>query len=109
MDILQAADRFMIDDLKQSAESYIEQSVDLENVAWLLEISDRFNSPKLRRVCIELICQSVENWNAVRNSNGYQDICISSPHLMRELDYRLSKNNIIQPGDLFRSRHVTNS
>lgn len=39
-------------------EDFIEQSVDVENAAWLLEISDRFGAHRLKRVCMELICES---------------------------------------------------
>jgi len=66
VDLLMAADRLMMDDFKQLVEAYIEESVDLDNVAWLAEISDRFGAYRLKRVCLELICESTkENW--VRN------------------------------------------
>lgn len=38
----------MMDDFKLIIEAYIEDSVDIENVAWLLEISDRFGAYKLK-------------------------------------------------------------
>jgi len=105
IDLLMAADRLMMDDFKQLVESYIENSVDLDNVALLFEISDRFGAYRLKRLCIEMICESnKDNWVHVFNSRGFSEMALSSPHLLREIDYRASKNNLVKVGEVFRQQ-----
>eukprot|EP01118_Nematostelium_gracile_P013110 TRINITY_DN4908_c0_g1_i1.p1 TRINITY_DN4908_c0_g1~~TRINITY_DN4908_c0_g1_i1.p1 ORF type:complete len:793 (-),score=171.07 TRINITY_DN4908_c0_g1_i1:23-2269(-) len=101
VDLLMASDRLMLDDLKQMVETFIEGSVDLDNVAWLIEISDRFGAHRLKRVCLELITQNRDNWLHVLNSAGFRDICVSSPHLLREIDFKASKLDFITVGEIF--------
>jgi len=101
VELLRVTDRFMMDDFQQLVEAYIIQSVELDNVAWLLEISDRYRAPRLKRVCLELICESTrENLEAILNSSGFIDLRFSSPHLLRELDYKASKSNMTKPGEV---------
>jgi len=103
IDLLMAADRLMLDDFKQLVEAFIELSVDLDNVALLVEISDRFGAFRLKRVCMELICESnKENLQHVLNTTGFTDMASSSPHLLREIDFRASKNDFIKCGDVLR-------
>jgi len=104
---MMAADRLMMDDFKQLIEAYIENSVDLENVALLLEISDRFGAYRLKRQCFELMCESTkDNWQQVFHSKGFSDMALSSPHLLREIDYRTTKNNLTSIGEVFRYKQV---
>jgi hypothetical protein len=104
VDLLQAADRFMMDDLKQIVEAYIQQSVDTENAAWLVEISDRYGAHRLKRICMELMCESnKENFEEIRKTVAFADLRTSSPHLLREIDFRASKSNLIACGELLRS------
>ncbi len=42
VELLLAADRFLLDDLKQSCEASIERCLDHNNVGWMLELSDRY-------------------------------------------------------------------
>jgi len=103
VDLLMAADRLMMEDFKQIVESYIENSVDLDNVALLLEISDRYGAYRLKRTCFELICETNKDfWLHVVKSRGFSDMAHSSPHLLRELDYRATKNEFAKAGEVFR-------
>jgi len=103
VDLLHAADRFMMDDLKNVVEAYIESSTDIETTCVLLDISDRVSAYRLKRVCLEIIGSSKESWEIVRSSQIFWDLKLSSPHLIREIDYKLSKNNIVKPGEVIRS------
>jgi hypothetical protein len=67
--------------MKQMTEDFIEQSVDLENAAWLLEISDRFGAHRLKRVCMELICESNKE-NLVRGGAPFTLFIPCAPFLM---------------------------
>jgi len=53
VDILTAADRLLLDDLKAKCEVMLAESLDEENCNYLLEASERFSAPRLKRVCSE--------------------------------------------------------
>jgi hypothetical protein len=104
IELLQAADRFMMEDLKAVVEAYSEASLELENACALLDIADGVSAYRLKRVCLELMCESnKENWEFIRNTAGFTDLRRSAPHLLREIDYRASKNNLTRPGEVIRS------
>jgi hypothetical protein len=42
VELLLAADRFLLDDLKQLCEAALEQSLEASNASWMLELSDRY-------------------------------------------------------------------
>jgi hypothetical protein len=44
VELLLAADRFLLDDLKQLCEAALEQSLESSNATWMLELSDRYHS-----------------------------------------------------------------
>ena len=43
VELLLAADRFLLDDLKQLCEAALEQSLESSNATWMLELSDRYH------------------------------------------------------------------
>lgn len=103
LDLLEASDHLMLDDLKQIVEAYAESSIELENTAWLVELSDRFGAYRLKRACMEVMFDSNhENWEKIRSSEGFADLRVSSPHLLREIDFQASKRNLIHCGELLR-------
>ncbi|PRP80534.1 hypothetical protein PROFUN_11847 [Planoprotostelium fungivorum] len=95
IDLLRAADRFMVDDLKQTIEDYVENSIDQENVLWLLEVADRFGVPRLKRACVDYVCTQemkakrkglMEEKGMIKCTKEYDDIKSTSPHLIRLID-----------------------
>jgi hypothetical protein len=46
VELLLAADRFLLDDLKQLCEAALEQSLESSNATWMLELSDRYHFPR---------------------------------------------------------------
>lgn len=53
---------------------------------------------------MELICETnKETWDRIRNTPGFSDLRYSSPHLLREIDYKASKSNFISCGDVVRA------
>lgn len=54
VEILMAADRLLMDDLKQKCELILTESLDEDNCNDLLEISEQFAAPRLKRSCQEL-------------------------------------------------------
>lgn len=79
IDLLRAADRFMVDDLKQTIEDYVENSIDQENVLWLLEVADRFGVPRLKRACVDYVCTQEMK---AKVSQSYFSISIDSSLLL---------------------------
>jgi len=104
VDLLHAADRFMMEDLKAVVEAYIESSIDLDNSCDILDISDRVSAYRLKRVCLELMCESSkDNLDSVRLTEGFVGLKESAPHLIREIDYRASKSGLARPGEIVRT------
>jgi alpha-tubulin suppressor-like RCC1 family protein len=54
IEILMAADRLLMDDLKQKCEMVLAEGLDEENCGYLLEVSEQFSAPRLKRVCAEM-------------------------------------------------------
>jgi len=108
VDILQAADLFLLSDMKDFIESYMISSIDADSISldpsyisFLLELSDRFQLYKLKRFCLELTVESsIDNWNSIRNSQGFNELKFSNPQLVREIDYLASRKNLVLPGEL---------
>ena len=58
VELLQTADQFMLDHLKQQCESILQQLVDAECAEKLLQISEMYNAAQLKRVCQHFIRNS---------------------------------------------------
>jgi hypothetical protein len=123
VDLLQAADKLIMNDFKDTIEYFIEQSIDLENAASLLEVGDRFGAVKLKRaclgkynnmtfecvnyffvvffVCLELVTENSENLRTFGQSIGFFELKYN-PSLLRELDFHASRNNLSEPGDVMK-------
>eukprot|EP01117_Protostelium_nocturnum_P010523 TRINITY_DN378_c0_g1_i1.p1 TRINITY_DN378_c0_g1~~TRINITY_DN378_c0_g1_i1.p1 ORF type:complete len:790 (-),score=282.46 TRINITY_DN378_c0_g1_i1:27-2396(-) len=86
IELLRAADRFMVDDLKQMIEDYVERSIETDNVAFLLEVADKYGVPRLKRACIEFICEGFDSLEQVKQTQAYEDMCESASHLVKEVD-----------------------
>jgi len=82
VDLLMASDRFLLDDLKQVCEAEIENSLELENVAAVLELSDSANAPRLKRACTEFITKT---WLSFEPSTAMQELKETSPLLLEEV------------------------
>ena len=103
VELLHAADRFMINDLKLKIESYIQlNGMELENVAYLIEVSDRYGAQRLKRSCVDLISDNIDNWNFVKKTNSFNDLLRNNQTLIRELDYRLSNKGLTKPNEVLR-------
>jgi len=107
VELLEAADRFMMDDFQQIIEAFIMKLVEVDNVCSLLEIGDKFGSQKLKRLCLEVICDSgKEGWEAVKATKAFADLRSECPQLLREIDYRASKASLSAPGEVFRFKPI---
>jgi len=101
VELLGAADLFLLDDLKQVCESVIEENaLEVENVTWLLETADRYDAPRLKRSCIDLISQK---WNDFKNTTVLAELKRLSPQLLREIDYTCYSNNVAKEGEVWSS------
>jgi len=106
LEILAAADRFLLDELHQICEFFVLESVDLENVSWLLQFADSHHAQRLRRYCLEYIC-SDNRWVQLRQTEAFNQLREESPQIVREIDYLLSEvHKVAKPGELIRYRPV---
>ena len=107
VDVLIGADRFLLDDLKQMCESQLEDALDAENVAMLLEVADRFNAPRLKRVCLETI---VRDWKTFQTSKGLGALAQTALPLLREIDqWCLQRKLTENPGEVIRVANKLNA
>jgi len=130
VELLGLADRMIVDDLKQLCEYFLERLVsasylslisssfdnekdteneDLtdacDNTVALLEIGDKYEAKRLKRVCLEAICGSGDkNWQLLSKKNAFKDLRNNAPLLFRELDYLASKSGLISDNQMFASR-----
>jgi hypothetical protein len=100
VDTLVAADRLLLDDLKQICEGELENTLQNQRAApreelsqqlhetysSLLEIADKFSAPRLKRVCLEGLTSN-DQWPLFRGSKSIISLGSSSPALLRELDF----------------------
>jgi hypothetical protein len=100
VEALQCADRLLLDDLRQICEAELERSLDTENSAFLLEIADRHNAPRLKRCALEHV---ILNWDAFSASPALGQLALSGSHVLRELDYLAHQKNLTaRPGEVIR-------
>jgi len=99
VDVLLAADRFLIEDLKVRIEKDLEKERAIETIADLLLISDQASSPRLKKSCIEFI---VQDFDSFRKSEGFKRLQQDAPVLLRHIDFMSTKRNKTKPGALFK-------
>jgi len=100
IDIMIAADRFLLEDLKQICESELENALDPENCAMLLDVADRYNAPRLKRLCMETI---INKWDIIKSTQGLAQLPKIAPNLLREIDFYCNKHSITSPGEVVRT------
>jgi hypothetical protein len=128
VELLSLSDRFMIEDLKQLCEYFLERTVASSYISLislcenetdedvleacnsttaLLEVGDRYLARRLKRVCLDLMCSSGEkNWRIISNTTGFSELRHSSPHLIREIDYMATKNGLASANAVVRGAHT---
>jgi len=128
VELLSLSDRFMIEDLKQLCEYFLERTVASSYIALislcenendeevveacnsttaLLEVGDRYLARRLKRVCLDAMCSSGEkNWRIISNATGFSELRSTSPHLIREIDYMATKNGLAAANAVVRVRDV---
>lgn len=123
VELLALSDRFMIEDLKQLCEYFLERTIasynsliglsesdDDEDIvdacdstAALLEVGDRYLAHRLKRVCLETMCSYGErNWRLISKAKSFANLRVNAPHLIREIDYMASKNGLVSANAVVR-------
>jgi len=88
VDVLVAAGRFLLDDLKQSIEKQLESQLDTENTLDLLFLSESTHTPKLRKASISSLVENLGNW---KNISGLKDLRQNSPITMKHVEFLYRK------------------
>jgi hypothetical protein len=99
VDLIMGADRFLIEDMKSKIASILEDSIDVENVITMLAISERTNSPRLKKACLNFF---VVQFEQVKNSEDIKYLKYCSPTVLREIDFLCTKRLGTQPGEVVR-------
>eukprot|EP01120_Amphizonella_sp_Union-15-10_P009475 TRINITY_DN3591_c0_g1_i1.p1 TRINITY_DN3591_c0_g1~~TRINITY_DN3591_c0_g1_i1.p1 ORF type:complete len:554 (-),score=106.73 TRINITY_DN3591_c0_g1_i1:56-1717(-) len=99
VDLLMAADRFLLEDLKERIEKDLEQVRQLDNVVDLLLISEQASSPRLKRSCIDLI---VQNLDAFKSTGGFSRLEKEAPLLLRQIDFISARKMKKDVGSVFK-------
>lgn len=84
VDLLLAAGRFLLEELKQRIEKMLEEELDSENGLDLLLISETAQAPKLRNACIDLISANLPDF---KTNEGYNVLARLYPHTKRHVDF----------------------
>ena len=71
MELLTAANAFSLERLKGICEDYIEKGVEVENAAWLLEITERYNAPQLKNYCLYFV---LNEFDKVSKTEAFQNL-----------------------------------
>eukprot|EP01113_Clastostelium_recurvatum_P015278 TRINITY_DN1847_c0_g1_i2.p1 TRINITY_DN1847_c0_g1~~TRINITY_DN1847_c0_g1_i2.p1 ORF type:complete len:799 (-),score=177.11 TRINITY_DN1847_c0_g1_i2:50-2446(-) len=120
VDLLGLADRFMVEDLKQLCESYLEALVsdtvtainkakelaadllasselveNFEMTTSLYEVGDRYHAQRLKRVCLDTMCgMGSWNWRVASTTPRFSELTEHAPHLREELNRRAAANGL---------------
>jgi speckle-type POZ protein len=84
VDLLLAAGRFLVQELKQRIEKLLVEQLDAENALDLLLISETAQTPKLRNACIDLISLNLPEFQA---TEGYKILSRLHPNTKRHVDF----------------------
>eukprot|EP00164_Ancoracysta_twista_P002019 GFYU01002662.1.p1 GENE.GFYU01002662.1~~GFYU01002662.1.p1 ORF type:complete len:364 (+),score=37.02 GFYU01002662.1:159-1250(+) len=79
MDILEAADRFQLDSLKEMCEDVMAKCIDMDNVADMIQEADRHMAHRLKRECLDYV---ITNAPMFVESEGFKHIEVD---LLREV------------------------
>jgi hypothetical protein len=82
VDLLVAADRYMMLDLKARCVNAIAASLDCENVLSVLSIAEKHANEALTRSCHDFIA---ENFKLVVEAPNFLELCTTRPQLVQEL------------------------
>jgi len=124
VELLSLGDRFMVEDLKQLSESFLERTVAAtyisligncedesdedvldacDSTVKLLEVGDRYGARRLKRVCLETICSCGEkNWRLITKAPAFAELRVHAPNLIRELDYQATKSRLASANGVIR-------
>lgn len=98
VELLEASDRFLLDDMKQLCELIIEDTLDGDVVCDLLAISDRANAPRLMHACTQFIR---DTWPLTRDAldemKGYAPELVERIH--RTIEHRYGEGSLIKGGE----------
>eukprot|EP01103_Thecamoeba_quadrilineata_P018925 TRINITY_DN7469_c0_g1_i1.p1 TRINITY_DN7469_c0_g1~~TRINITY_DN7469_c0_g1_i1.p1 ORF type:complete len:796 (+),score=82.08 TRINITY_DN7469_c0_g1_i1:63-2390(+) len=87
-DLLIAADRFLLEDLKQACESKLVPEIDLNNCASLLGLSDQYNAPRLKTSVLKFICKKYQEFVKTQD---YLEMKEEFPSMLQQIkDYQAS-------------------
>lgn len=100
LDLLHVADHFMMDDFLQIVEHFISQAIEPETILCILEHANHFGAHRLKNTILELLCTQKSLWDEVKDQQALCELSYNSPSLLRELDFTLSRAQIIKPGEL---------
>jgi len=105
VDVLIASARFLLDDLKQKIEKFLETQLDVDNVIDLLFLSESTQTPKLRKACISLL---IENLPTLKSTPGLKELRIHNPTTMKHVEflYRKKYDPKFNANDLLRNNDV---
>lgn len=84
VDLLLAAGRFLLEELKQRIEKLLEEQLDKENAMDLLLISETAQTPKLRNACIDLVSSDLPHF---KSNEGYKILSRLHPNTKRHVDF----------------------
>eukprot|EP01114_Cavostelium_apophysatum_P020259 TRINITY_DN6744_c0_g1_i2.p1 TRINITY_DN6744_c0_g1~~TRINITY_DN6744_c0_g1_i2.p1 ORF type:complete len:548 (+),score=92.02 TRINITY_DN6744_c0_g1_i2:553-2196(+) len=89
VEILMAASEYMLDRLKTVMEDYLQNAVEVENVAWLYEIAERYGASQLKNYCLYFL---LNEWDAVTKTETFKNL---SPDVIEEIQkyHRLPKSS----------------
>lgn len=87
VDVLRAADIYGLDRLKQMCEDLIVQGVDVDNVAYLLELADFHSAQQLGRACVNFLCRRHEgNFAAIAASPQFEVLLQTCPRYREQIE-----------------------
>ncbi|CAL4899240.1 unnamed protein product [Urochloa decumbens] len=98
--LLVAADRYGLDRLKVMSEHRLSLSIGIETVASTLALAEQFNCPHLKTKCLDFISGgSSKQLDAVLETEGYKNLEVSHPSVLRELLKVTHRNKRSRPTD----------
>jgi hypothetical protein len=113
IDLLEVADRFVVDELKLILEAYLSESfITLDTAPYLLAASDRFHAWRLKRCVVNFLeraaLEAAEHEDKEQAPRLMRRLCASDgfdqlePQMVRELDYLCSKAGACNTGAMVR-------
>ncbi|KAI3657319.1 hypothetical protein MP638_002849 [Amoeboaphelidium occidentale] len=89
-ELLVAAARYDVQDLIQSCEEFLKQSVNIENVTSLLLSAEKWKVPSIRSFCLDFV---LWHFDAVSKTEGFANDLVPKHDLMREI--LISRKNFV--------------